>query len=102
MNWLARQLTLHSRSKAPEGRDVNNPEQAAGAARGLCNAPAFRAEQCRYIAERLCAARGAGGLPCIPVLRSASLHLHGVINITPLTGRPSVIVRAKPEAMTMR
>ncbi|MDR0694590.1 MAG: hypothetical protein LBF81_04740, partial [Prevotellaceae bacterium] len=76
---------LHSRSEAPKGRDVNNPVQAAGAARGLCNAPAFRAEQCRCIAERLCAARVQEASSCIPVLRSASLHLHGVTNIPPLT-----------------
>ncbi|MDR0694362.1 MAG: hypothetical protein LBF81_03575, partial [Prevotellaceae bacterium] len=56
----------------------------------------------RCIAERLCAARVQEASSCIPVLRSASLHLHGVTNIPPLTERPLVIVRAKPVAMTMR
>jgi hypothetical protein len=71
---------------APKGRDMHNPVQAAGAARGLCAAPAFRAAQGRCIAENLCAARMQDVSPCIPALRSASLHLHGVINIQPLTG----------------
>jgi hypothetical protein len=71
---LLNRAVRNDEAAAPKGRDMHNPVQAAGAARGLCNAPAFRAEQCRYIAERLCAARGAGGLPCIPALRSASLR----------------------------
>ncbi|MDR2359117.1 MAG: hypothetical protein LBD87_04880 [Prevotellaceae bacterium] len=52
----------------------------------LCTAPAFRAEQCRRIAEHFCSARMQEASSCIPALRSASLHLHGVINIPPLTG----------------
>lgn len=72
--------------QALKGRPVNNPVQAVGTARGIKCRPAFRAGCCLRQVVNPCAARRAIRNVCIPELRSATLHLHGVIIVTPLWG----------------
>ncbi|MDR0581690.1 MAG: hypothetical protein LBG31_01885 [Prevotellaceae bacterium] len=74
---------MNNDAQAPKGRNVNNPVRKRGGARHL---PAFRAEYCQCIVENLCAARVQGGASCFPGLRSALLHLPGVIHVAPLRG----------------
>ena len=65
------------------GGTMNNPVRKRG---GTTHPSAFRAAYCRCIVENPCAARVQGGASCFPGLRSASLHLPGVIHRQPLRG----------------
>jgi hypothetical protein len=74
---------MNNDAQAPQGRNVNNPVRKHGGARRL---PAFRAGYCLCQAVNPCAARVQDGASCLPELRSASLHLLGVIHVAPLRG----------------
>ena len=74
---------MNNDAQASKGRNMNNPVRSAELSKTAC---IFRAEQCRRLAEHPCAARVQEGSSSIPELRSAPLHLHGVIIVSPLRG----------------
>jgi hypothetical protein len=74
---------MNNAKTAPKGQHIHNPVQAEGAARGINAIPAFRAEHGTSAMQEHCSARRVGWLR-YPARRSASLHLHGAINIQAL------------------
>jgi hypothetical protein len=74
---------MNNDAQAPKGRNVNNPVRKRGG-QGISLPFARRTylPRCTGIAPR----EVQGGTSCIPELRSASLHLLGVIHRQPLRG----------------